>query len=917
MHKPLTILCILALFAQVVRAQEFPALFPFQPTHNAPDNITNVRTWDGVSSSPAGSTGFVKAEGDHFVDESGNEMRFIGTNLGMTGCFPKHEDADKLAKELTRYGINIVRMHYVSHRTPKDGYPVLNSFIEPVQLELFDYLFAKLKENGIYVYFQLNIARKASKANGLENVKPLPYYNNGIDNFEPLLISLQKRFLNEILNHVNPYTGIAYKDDPAITMFELANENSIVNSWYSPKHQFTALSEPYKTRMLEMWNKFLLKKYETTGNLKKAWEESVKGTGERLVDSAVEGSKGWKVQTSKNGIATSSVLTASKKDKLEGKDYVSLNVQSTEKSPANPKIYWNGFAMKSGKPYCVSLKVRADKPVKLAIRVGQTGAPYQSAGLSGTINATTKWTDYSFNFISTIDDSNLKVFISDFAEGCTVDFADLRVTDGMDYAFPASQSLEKGNVEWPYMHSRHVPWQRAKDWAEFTGDIEYVYFSDMYDYVKHQLGVRQSVTGTQLCYGFNYPQATTDYCDIHDYWCHPYFPGGKWSWTHWQLRNDAIVNSVGTYGDSGCPGATFIQIARARILGKPFTVSEYDHPNLNYYCAEGDLMLSAMGAFQNWSALMQFAWILNTDYDRDYVNGMFDMCSAPQKLVHFPACYAMFVRGDVRKGNGKTTFALPSSYERDIEKVAYAQKAGAHREVEGGLMKSLPLAVVTGRELEERTDLFSEEGRTVIHGEEDVPEALKLSFEKNVMNSSTAELSWDWSNPKAGVFKVDTRLTKVFSGFVRGRSFIYNGMRLTPGRTRLDWLTLSLTQTHADGESRSRSILAPGSYLLAATGVVRNTGQKIVDINTGHGRVSCSEEDGGSLGAGPVLCEGIPAEIAFAGLRGRVKCYALDPDGNRMAEVPVSESPAGEAIINIGPEYKTVWYELTVMPRTN
>ncbi|MCQ2184976.1 MAG: hypothetical protein MJY62_06165, partial [Bacteroidales bacterium] len=68
---------------------------------------------------------------------------------------------------------------------------------------------------------------------------------------------------------------------------------------------------------------------------------------------------------------------------------------------------------------------------------------------------------------------------------------------------------------------------------------------------------------------------------------------------------------------------------------------------------------------------------------------------------------------------------------------------------------------------------------------------------------------------------------------------------------------------------------------------------------------------------GPVLCEGIEAELAFAGLRGRVECYALDPDGNRTAQVNVSESPAGEAVVKIGPKYRTVWYELIVKQKEN
>lgn len=260
------------LLAMIEASGNFAPMFPFQPTHNAPENITNVGTWTAVGRS-VGPKGFIAPAGEFFVDETGRPIRFIGTNIGMTGCFRDHASADKLAEELTRYGINIVRMHYVSHRTPKEGYPVFDSFIEPVQLERFDYLFAKLKEKGIYVYFQLNIARKFGWLNGFVNANLLPYYKNGIDNVNERMIELQKRFHSEILNHVNPYTDIAYKDDASIGMMELANENSIVYSWFSPKHKFTALIEPYKSEMIEKWNGWLLDKYGDTETLKKAWAE--------------------------------------------------------------------------------------------------------------------------------------------------------------------------------------------------------------------------------------------------------------------------------------------------------------------------------------------------------------------------------------------------------------------------------------------------------------------------------------------------------------------------------------------------------------------------------------------------------------------------------------------------------------------
>jgi hypothetical protein len=43
----------------------------------------------------------------------------------------------------------------------------------------------------------------------------------------------------------------------------------------------------------------------------------------------------------------------------------------------------------------------------------------------------------------------------------------------------------------------------------------------------------------------------------------------------------------------------------------------------------------------------------------------------------------------------------------------------------------------------------------------------------------------------------------------------------------------------------------------------------------------------------------------------KTRCFALDPRGDRKTEVPV-EAIAGGSKIGIGPQYKTVWYEIEV-----
>lgn len=50
-------------------------------------------------------------------------------------------------------------------------------------------------------------------------------------NQKRLAIAVQKRYIAQLLNHINQYTGVAYnKADPDVTAFELFNE---------PKHEGT------------------------------------------------------------------------------------------------------------------------------------------------------------------------------------------------------------------------------------------------------------------------------------------------------------------------------------------------------------------------------------------------------------------------------------------------------------------------------------------------------------------------------------------------------------------------------------------------------------------------------------------------------------------------------------------------------
>ncbi|HSU13816.1 hypothetical protein [Longimicrobium sp.] len=100
-------------------------------------------------------------------------------------------------------------------------------------LDLMDYLVAKARERGIYILFSPIQTYDAGWPDALgDSVFPGfgRVYGRGGLGTRPEAIAAQANYLRQILRHVNPYTGVALKDEPAILFIELVNE-----PWHHPE----------------------------------------------------------------------------------------------------------------------------------------------------------------------------------------------------------------------------------------------------------------------------------------------------------------------------------------------------------------------------------------------------------------------------------------------------------------------------------------------------------------------------------------------------------------------------------------------------------------------------------------------------------------------------------------------------------
>jgi hypothetical protein len=217
------------------------------------DWIPFVLPWDSapvdvsfLNQGPAGSHGFVEVRDGRFVlADTGEEIRFWGTCFSAGANFPSHEQSEKIARRLAAFGINMVRTHHADapwaerHFFPKEVDDTQHFDAE--NLDRFDYLVSCLKREGIYVYLDQLVHRRFKTGDNVDAVDQLEPAAKPYSNFDPRLIELQKAFSRAIWTHVNPYTGLAYKDDPAIALMEFANENDLFTQ--------TVELEPYRSRL--------------------------------------------------------------------------------------------------------------------------------------------------------------------------------------------------------------------------------------------------------------------------------------------------------------------------------------------------------------------------------------------------------------------------------------------------------------------------------------------------------------------------------------------------------------------------------------------------------------------------------------------------------------------------------------------
>ena len=872
MHKSIALLLALA-SSGLCATVDHTGWFPFQVPWN--DTSRNATDASNSVEAPAGARGFVQVGSDgHFRYQDGSRARFSGFVSVAQANFPDSADAPLIAAHLRRFGVNFMRVHL----TDVDGIYGLfanstsnTSVLDPVKLRKMDWFVKCLRDQGIYVNFCIQSGRIFKAGDGI----PAPITQNQskiATLYDPRLIQLEKGLAASLANHLNPYTNLAYKDDPAVATWELTNENSLFQGWLSWSQAAwdsasasnpTGMNPYYVKELDTLWNRWLVAKYATDSTVSAAWAAGVGGSSNLVSNSSFEtNTAGWSWWADPLTPARMSVSRTV--GGIDGTHDLSVQVDSQGTNVYDASLNYKGLTVAQGTSYRLRFWTKGSVPTTVAAEFLKE-AVWTWYG-STTCVVDTTWTPCESYFTAPADIVDSLRFNVDF--GFTHGTVQIDSVSFLAYGgngLGSGESLGTNSVRRSTRSTiGSLADARARDEARFYYDAEGRYIEALRGYLEDTLGVRVPVTFTNNWYGQASiaSQARADYMDAHWYWQHPSFPNG-WSYTDYSIGNTAMVVDA----DGGTPA----QFSMNRVAGKPFMASEYNHPFPSQYLCEAPAFYFGYLGFLDADGALLHAYIDYTLHYKDTWNDQFfNVGTNPVLMTQLPLA-RIFRQGLVKPALSQTTV--------DVSESDWTNSA---KKFQDGW--SLPGSRTAFLSTPMRWGSFSAPATTVT----------------NFVNpgtrtvSNTGELDWDRAN---GILRTDNPWWQGTVGYLApGAStsrMSVSGIKTTAGR---DFAAIHLVSVDSLPIGTTRSML------LLTSARVENQSQV---WNDSYGALTTVFATGDTT-----VCEPVTGRVALrVGRTDSVSVWALDARGSRVAALPLGRS--GDSIVVALPG-TTLWCEVAL-----
>lgn len=413
--------------------------------------------------------------------------------------------------------------------------------------------------------------------------------------------------------------------------------------------------------------------------------------------------------------------------------------------------------------------------------------------------------------------------------------------------------------------------KRFRTEASFYMELEDTFFQSMRKYLKEELGVKSLLLGTSdhnhgaSGYPLLHSTSKLDIVDGHVYWQHPkYLEDASGKRTGFQIGNSPMVNDP--------LNSTVVQLSRSAVAGKPYTVSEVNHPFPSEFSCEGIPILTAYAAFQDWDGIFWYTFEHKdpSEWERKQPS-YFEIRPDPVKMTELAAGAVLFQRGDVRAA--KETVRRSYSLDQVYESIRLPRSEGPY--FTPGFPKTTPLvhaSRISG--FDRPTARFTP-----------LPEA-------DPIVSDTGEIAWHHSG-KTGLVTLETPRSEAMIGFLSKAP-----LRNMAASVNIPFCAIMLTAL--DGAPLAQS----SKMLLTAGSRASNTAMKW-------------NEKRNSLvdwGAAPTVIEPVSGTVTLRNLGGakKVEATALNSGGHPLGAPIQAKKTAAGWEIPIGTP-ATTWYAIAVV----
>ncbi len=599
---------------------------------------------------------FVKVDENGKFSVDNNPIRFWGTNLVGDGAFPTKSKAWFIAGRLRKMGFNLIRLHHLDNPWSTQSifnYGQSTRQLNTTTLDRLENIISELKKNGIYIDMNLNVSRTFNGSDGVVDADSLAEYAKAVTIFDPQLIALQKEYAKELLTHVNPYTGLALVNDPVMAMVETINENSLYRWWRDGRLKPFALGGSLTmrhTKMLDsLFNQFLIDKYGDSSSLANSWNQGVTFPGEnnQVKNGSFESaniSSNWAMELH-NGAAAA--FQQDTNYYYAGKASAKIIVTNATGTSWHIQFKQPTLSCKKDSVYKIEFALRSDSPKNIDFVVMRDDDPYTYyQGQSCAVD--TLWKIFTLSFTASEDNNSHMRISFEFASTGSYWIDDVKVYNAEVKGLLPGESLENKSVKRiDFNEAGSYTNNRVKDISEFYINLQNKFYSEMKSYLKDSLGVKVPIIGTNWNVGPGdlISQSNMDYMDNHSYWDHPSFPNIPWSSTDWFINNQPMV----TNADGGTIPDLFAGVA---FKGKPFTISEYNHPFPNRFQTELVLFQTAYLSFHDADAIMFFDYNSSVDdWSTDKISDYFDIHRNPALMSQMPAASFAYRNNFIKKAD--------------------------------------------------------------------------------------------------------------------------------------------------------------------------------------------------------------------------------------------------------------------------